>query len=492
VPMVCVRQRDGSPLAGCVVTLIGNSDYNSRRCVRTGSDGTAPLPLLDSGSHYVFAQPPLTSSSPPWFGRIEVAPGANEVVVDFREQAERLVQVVAADGSPCRGVTIDVCDVFVGEATDRTHILPWQMLFDRMQGQGLAAYSVATDERGEVLVHGPRDRAVALRVHGGGVAAETQWPVFCGQNEPLRIVGAVSATLRGKVEPAAAIAAARRLGIWPERLGKESREQEPLHLELRQDARVIPGAEWQVAPFTVADDGSFAISGLPPGRFEVGLRYMVVQSFGTVTTGSQENLPLGVVDLHANATTDVRFDAQALLPGTLAGTVRQNGRPWADARVTIQTARQAGGPRVQRVATTDADGRFVLSLPAGEYRVRPTSGGAFATGVAIVAREQTVAAEFTFAAGTLSLRLLCDDGTPAVNCLLRCVPTAQGAADLVVQTDAVGRVTADLLPGSYTLREASRPAVPSGLASPPALGEFSVMLDRTTDLELRLPPLQHR
>jgi hypothetical protein len=128
--------------------------------------------------------------------------------------------------------------------------------------------------------------------------------------------------------------------------------------------------------------GRYAFRGLPPGRYVVGVnidRGPSQLSPFTMTLATQG------VDGTASAVGLDPGERRSLLPIVVARlapvrvtgrAVQPDGRPVASVRLTVRAVAEGGRDAPFSTATTDADGRFVLSLlRSAAYTIGATAGG---------------------------------------------------------------------------------------------------------------------
>lgn len=117
-----------------------------------------------------------------------------------------------------------------------------------------------------------------------------------------------------------------------------------------------------LATYSVGTDGSYTLSGLPPGK------YVVTPTHPTFTfTPAMQNVTIASANVVQNF-------AGAGNNGVLGGRVMAANRsPMAGVTVTVGNFPNGGNPRN---AVTAADGTFSFNLPAGNYVVAPVSAQA--------------------------------------------------------------------------------------------------------------------
>jgi hypothetical protein len=315
----------------------------------------------------------------------------------------------------------------------------------------------------------------------------------------LVVAVATGARLRGLVEPAEAVAELRRLAGSPD--PHEPENEYRARICLRAGATTVPPLRMrgndtpEFERFLVAPDGSFDVAGLPPGTWDVTLMYWE----RSASMGRSHQLPLGTHVLADGADVEVRADLTSLLPGTVRGLVLADGVPVANAHCAVDERRE--GSDVWPTATmfeTDAEGRFELTTRPGTYRLRCTSRAGIATPLLVVARGQVVEQTFTFAVGTLQVRLLTATGEPAADVGIhvnhrggvKARTRADGIATLTLHPDTF---TLWVLPRRWRAEEKRGPGFLHGGNAPATsewhdLGSATVFDGRTTVVELRLPP----
>jgi hypothetical protein len=377
-------------------------------------------------------------------------------------------------------------------------------------------HDAVTDAEGRCSLSGPAGVALGLCVRGPGHVPLRRSDVRLDVASELVITVATGGTLRGKVVPAEAVAELVRLeraaadGGFPGHGARvrlrQGRTTHPLSSARDDDPAEV---EARVRP-----DGTFAMTGVPPGDWVVE-----IVTFGVnpvpVTRGRS-----GSTTAHAGArvhvsdseVANVDVDLLAIVPGALAGTVMRRGQPVANAPFVLVSGKHDG--RVTEDGEwinlrTDAAGRFEYFGPADTFGLllaaeREGTKEPFyvrAAERATTQRGATTAQTFAIASGTLELTVRDAAG--------RAVPGVQIASTLPETwfpvSDAAGRVVVEATAGPLSLR-----TLPKSLQSDAArsryeqelqagqrreplatqcldLGSVIVLADQTTKHEVHLP-----
>jgi protocatechuate 3,4-dioxygenase beta subunit len=196
------------------------------------------------------------------------------------------------------------------------------------------------------------------------------------------------------------------------------------------DDPTAPTTDGRSAPSP--DDGSFSVTGLLPGTYEVAAEH------GATTSA---------IELVLEPGTDAR-DVEVVLPpeGAIAGIVRdQQGEPLADIAVQVAPV----GSMEKLVAISDEEGRFRLEhVPPGPQRIVVFDDGESGV-LAQVEPGDTVEVELVVPGrdGSVLGRVLDSDGSPVADAFIRHqLMTATGgwsSTDAAVLTDADGGFVLD-------------------------------------------------
>jgi 5-hydroxyisourate hydrolase-like protein (transthyretin family) len=340
----------------------------------------------------------------------------------------------------------------------------------------------------------------------GHTALAVQQAVFPAEG-PLVVTVSSGATLRGQLGPEAAWAELKRLAGHE---GAARPGQLPSIMLHRGEGR----AREQFPDFrshqTVKPDGSFELTGIPPGQWNVLISYFTSQGGqgGHGSFGKQE--PAGTVDLVDDQVTTIAPDLSRLLPGTLEALVMHDGAPLANTLVNLgRLVPGAQWPQPEDALTTDGEGRLRASLRAGEYRAswfaqhgNGSSSMLPSLETAIVRVGETTQQRFTIVSGTVKVRLVDSSGAPVANVQIMLANVAGESTEGLGATGADGRIEKRFTPGTFTAsvmpkrlqdqkalmefyRTATDPA--AMLRAFVTVGTITVRAGETHEVELRLP-----
>jgi hypothetical protein len=267
------------------------------------------------------------------------------ITTDDAPVADSRVELVRARGEPV-GVNQWVEDFRSNASISSSRPLP--LLLSRG----------TTDASGSVTLYGPPGVAdLAIRALGPGHLPISREHILLPIEKPLDIVVSAGGTLRGTLTGDAVRAYHTRVRLMPSG-----------DVELDRERQAI----------TVASDGSFVGSGLPPGEYQMLLSIEVsVRYEGSGSHGYVDLLPpLGVASVEQDHETSVSFDTSSFNPGSLDARLVLDARFPKEARVMLQG--RGGTMRLFDYETTsewnlgmfvpDAAGNFhVDALPPGEY-----------------------------------------------------------------------------------------------------------------------------
>ncbi|MCA8970635.1 MAG: carboxypeptidase regulatory-like domain-containing protein [Planctomycetes bacterium] len=471
---VCVKSTSGEPIENYGLRVFPKpgtrrswSSSQSEVCYRgTHEDGLTIVTGLVRGSHYLIVEPQGKSWCRSSLHEFEVTDsGAARQYVELHAAVSRVVRVRRANGDPVAGTTVQLIESIGGNPVDAATVLATPMALGQNTSpdQGLRVDEGKTDAVGEVTVQGPSATAMSLRVIGDRHAPLCRDGIVLGSGDgPIEIVVPDGARVVGKLVPIELLDQLRReAGV------AQTGEQSP------RDRMLMPGIllsrtegskriEHPLAgklPFEA--DGSFTITGVPPGDWVLTL----VASRGDQRTSTTHRLGVALVSsLTEGETRDVELDLSRYLRATLSAHVLLDGAPFADGQVHFQGdgGQDASGEVLTHwlQPTTDASGDIEQLMPPGTYRVSlrmldPESKRWFhvavPTPVTVAPGEH---ARTTIAVQTATRRIVVRDsnGEKVKRCLLYAHNTGNDQGTWLPEADADGVVRVRLAVGSWQLR----------------------------------------
>ena len=502
----------GAPVEDFVLRIfprgfrISSDDYLPRaRGKHPG--GRVVVPGVRRGDNLVVVEPAdreLTASDPVPVD--VVAPGPTRLTVSVARVATRTLQVREADGKPLAGARVQLADPMGHPGEARIDPLS-QWFWARTSALELQA--TTTDARGEAVLRGPGGRTLAVSLPGPGHAPIWQGDVRLEVEAPLVIFVDGGARLAGSVGPPELLQEWRRLAGIPlaGRLEEEQRRMGP-RVSL---TRSVGGAREQYpGPGVPLDErGDFEIEGAPSGTWQLVVSWTRSRG-GGMSTG--ESVNAGLFELRSEETTRVDVDLSHLVPGDLEGSVLHNGAPWANGRVRVVPVADASGGRQGRSesASTDADGRFHLRLPSGEYELalelasERRSDTLRAGGSVRVVRGERTTRTFDVRSGSVRVRLLDASGVAVVGVLVELRDAADKPRTWLAATGADGWTTGELEAGVFSAcvlprrlqdQKAQQEVWRANVGNPDPfaamrlrLGTVTARVGETMTIELRLPP----
>ncbi|GAB3865680.1 carboxypeptidase regulatory-like domain-containing protein [Dactylosporangium cerinum] len=258
---------------------------------------------------------------------------------------------------------------------------------------------------------------------------------------------------------------------------------------------------WPFGTATTDGAGAYSFADVPPGQYQVGFTVTAASGQASYTQWAHQqtewwNAPAFTVDAGATVAVDER-----LLPtGTVSGRLlNPDGTP-ASVAVTFY---DAATQNTAATASSAADGRFEVLVPAGGYKVSYVvngqstqwSGGkrTFATAdtVTVADGQAVTVEEHALPAGSIGGRLTASDGTPVAGSWVTVTDELGNATNGT--TDADGRYRVDGLPaaGRFTVGFGAAHAVTvwaHGSLTEVGAQRFAVAEGQTTTVDESLPP----
>ena len=337
-------------------------------------DGVVRLTGIRRGRHRLMVEPEgsWAASAIHEFEMTEAGAPRQEITV--WRAVKKTVRVRKKDGTPVAGTKVDLVrpmgDESVDEATKAVSASELAMPYGRMAH---AVDSGSTGADGTLELSGPPHERLLLRALGPGHAPSVREIDFATGEPIIDMVVASGATLAGRIVP---------LELLPQLDGRDDAADAPeergrrtgvlLH-KAGQEGRIGRQLEYPLGGFAAAaigDDGAFRIECVPPGPWEVHLRY-------TESTGGRSSTiswhVIGSVDLADGEEHKRTFDLGYLLKAEVEGTVTLDGQPLEKGSITFDGSMAGPGGESKRILTQNRPiqpgGKFRASLWPAEYRM---------------------------------------------------------------------------------------------------------------------------
>ena len=329
--------------------------------------GRLRVPAQRTGNYYLRVVPKDKTLHQPGLLRFTVAPDMTPLQVQVGLETQRLLRVVTRGGAPVEKTRVELLHrIFVKPVDLESSALEDMMSLGKssawLQQRG------RTDAKGEVVLTGPASSRYALRALGPGHRPEVLNDVELAPDLGVLVVKVwAGAMLTGQAGPVAALKA-----LTPDSKGalRLVNLNPGLYLVSHENRDVRwPVDSWESFPFGA--DGSFKITGIPPGTWELELSFKYVDGRGATYTPE----PLGrTLVLQEGDVRELKLDLGHLHPGTVQGLVFVDG--WACRNTQLHftgTRKDATGGQKHawalRGAQTHGQGRFTAQLLPGSYHV---------------------------------------------------------------------------------------------------------------------------
>lgn len=404
--------------------------YRNKTRRGTHEDGRCRLEGLQAGPHAVVVMPrdEAFASTQRIAFVVEPETESGEVTVTLEPHIPTTVRVVDAAGAAMAGSQVELLQSLCPDAPSARSQAVELRDCDRQRGtpEYLVLARAITDASGDARLDAPRGN-FHVRVTGAAHVPAVQAAVIGAPTTRLQVPVQAAARLTGTVQPADALARLREVS----RDGKQ-----PVAIVVKPDDQpALPAV-------AVAEDGSFAVGGMPGGRYKVSLRYWL--RTGAVRA---DNVAIRVAEVSvvAGQERNLTIDASGLLPGTVQGRILAGGEPLRDVHCFLD--RRDQGSMLRLRITTDGDGRFRGVVPAGDYgfsMTYPAQPGPGWLNMVLPDRwhldpEQTHELQLDVPLRRVRLQLLDADGKPHVDARIRVVRTGYFLPG-GLKTDATGTV----------------------------------------------------
>jgi protocatechuate 3,4-dioxygenase beta subunit len=385
-PSMTVRVRraaDDSPIERFGIQLLpirkqGGASSDDDRLWFAGvhQDGVLHIERATVGRYYLVVVPAESTGLPASTEReIAIEVGVPQTF-DFRLEplAERVVEVVDRQGKPLEGARLEH---LLHRAGGKVYPLTPAMdernaRMNSRDGVALLCADVRTDARGRVTLRGHRSLEYALRLPGPGHVPRIVQPFRFADESIERVVVGSGATLRGRIEPASLLSSLREEAGLPVdgEVDADSQAYLPA-LQLTgsgdREGEVFPAGGMNGGAAPVAADGSFELSGVPPGVWDVCVRS---SQKSAMSLSTQSRCALQGVAIADGETRELVLRLDSWVRRKVTFEFRVDGRAWAmDLRLSGRVGlRPDGQPdRVWRSVKMDENGRVEVGLPAGEW-----------------------------------------------------------------------------------------------------------------------------
>lgn len=385
---------------------------------------------------------------------------------------DRIVRVVDAAGVPVVGTRVELRDGLGQGTWTGTGAVPWSRWTNHGGAQFLSPDSAATGEDGRCTLHTRVHRELDLHVLGPGhVPVEVRGVRIVAGGE-LEVRVSRGARLVGRILPANGLDLLVRLAAGPQKEGAPAPTPASTFRQHYRPAVMLRGAneQWvpnpttlmftETSPHYLRDDGTFDVTGLPPGTWRVLLRYMRT----TAGSGGSHDLEVADVTLVEGETVPLDIDVASLEPGRVEGIVRWNGAPAPkDATAVLDKDPGWVGMRVGpegAVASDAEEGTWtaMLQLSGRQPKVIPLQSPT----PVVVRRGETTKVELDFYSGVVAVTVRDADGKPVPGFRLK-----SDEDEWWPDTDANGRIEVEVTARVHRLL-----ALPWSLQQPGAMDKL--------------------
>jgi hypothetical protein len=375
-------------------------------------DGLARITGVTSGDWLLVLEFPDASGWQPLFHAFShEAGGQRRIDLTAVAPVTQPLRVVTASGEPVAGSNVVLGELQGAPFTELRALVELREWVAWPSEQSVPIlFRGTTDEGGRVELRGAADRELGLALLGPGHLPKRTTVRLGGGGEQVVVVD-VGARIVGRVVPPEALVELRRLA------NVRAEGSFAPHLRPRVELNNAQGWRFPVLraggardeSFDVRDDGTFDAQGLPPGAWQVAIRYGIDQGNGAsnALAGARD------VTLVDGQRMTLELDLSGILPGTLVGKVLCDGVPAASRWLSLIARHSRSN------VMTDEHGEFTYQGVPGEYRlVLQVPDGArhvaeLASAMpAVIVRGETTRQTFSLASCRLTLTVTGPDGLP--------------------------------------------------------------------------------
>jgi hypothetical protein len=357
-----------------------NAKRGSGEDVRLRDRGEHPGGVLElapvaSGRNALIIEPDGPEWTPSVAREFEMTPsgGPRQEITVWRD-VKKTVRLRNQDGAPVAKSKVELVRRISEEPLDeRTYVFEDMERLWRVHGGGHLVSGGETNDDGMLDLSGPSHEMLFIRALGPGHLPLVRELDFGAAPGVIELSVASGATFSGSIKPLELMS---QLGELPERHGRQAFERGSLSgvfLRRRIPGTKNPNLEYPVnhnaAP--IEADGSFRISGVPAGKWQVHLRYTDWNYEGTA--GNSKSHLLGVVELLDGQERQEIYDLGHLLKAEIEGVVTLDGKPMEELSITLEGEREGPNHEALEIrgggGTTGSGGKIRLSVWPGQYRL---------------------------------------------------------------------------------------------------------------------------
>jgi hypothetical protein len=325
-------------------------------------DGKTTLADIAAGRYLIKIIPESAAILESAFVKVEIVRGVDQRIrVELERPVVRLLRVEKHDGTPVVDARVELLEP-MGDEPVRPRTRPVRKYATAGPREAYLWQQGKTDDAGQLELRGPGRAAMTVRVTGlGFVETERAGITLDARHGPIVIRVRSGATVSGQIKPQQFLAQLRKLdgGAFG---GTPS-------VMLEKGALRLPRSFKE--SFPIGDDGTFEVKGIPPGTWNLMVRYAMPLGLGGVVVKT-----VFVRELRGLAEGERRrvdLMLAHLVRGEVTGTVLLNGKPFTGSiYLWDHAARQPDGSPIEKNESVqcDAEGRFRTSLLPGHYHAR--------------------------------------------------------------------------------------------------------------------------
>jgi len=288
--------------------------------------------------------------------------------VKLSRPSTRTLVVRVTNGKPVAGTKVELLRAFSDQPVSMDTFVfelggsSWTTATDK----AIRLMDGRTDAQGELVLRGPGDESLAVRVLGPGHQPVVERDVKLTPDAPPIVVEVPSgATITGKIGPP------RMLEQFRSNPTPNESQMPGLFLarEVGQKHERYPANNPGRVPLN--EDGTFEVAGIPPGTWDLHFAYTRFAPGRGVWTGRSEFIRT-LTNLRDGETRELVAELDRLVLATVAGKVLLNGKPASGATLQLTGKKPDGKGGEQWVGSPaiklGEDGGFRVRVVPGTYR----------------------------------------------------------------------------------------------------------------------------